>query len=508
LHALEFEGGGVRLVLGFGDAALLAREIVAQVDAFFLDGFAPARNEAMWSPALFKALGRLAAPGATAATWSAARVVKEGLTAAGFEAVGASGVGRKRDITLARFAPRAARVAPPARRPMSAAPSEAVILGGGLAGAATARALMQRGLACTVIDRHAAPAGEASGNPAGLFHGTLAADDATHARWHRAASFYIARSVREALAQGVPGAVQGFLRLESALTPEAMHALLAAQGLPPEYVQALDAVAASARSGAVLGSAAWFYPQGGWVNPRALVAHWLRGARWLGSTTIDTIEHAQGSWQLRDAQGRPVAQAPLLVLANAQDALRLAGLPLQALSRRRGQLSWWTPPKDAAPSTAPHLPVASGGYVLHLPDGRVVMGATNTARDEEAAVREADHAFNVERAIQLLGASPVDGPAVLEGRVAWRAVTRDRLPLIGPAPDLQAPAPRRAGLNLIARRPGLWLHTGLGSRGITTAVLGGELVAAQALGEPWPIEADLAEALDPARVLLMRAKLA
>ena len=69
LHRLDFDG--VRLLLGFGDVAALLPRLVLRADAFFLDGFAPGRNPAMWQRRVFKALGRLAAPGATAAAFAA-----------------------------------------------------------------------------------------------------------------------------------------------------------------------------------------------------------------------------------------------------------------------------------------------------------------------------------------------------------------------------------------------------------------------------------------------------
>ena len=105
LHRLAFDDGRVRLHLAFGDAARWVPEWVARVDAFFLDGFAPDRNPAMWDERLLKALARLAAPGATAATWSAARSVRDGLTTAGFTVNKSPGSGGKRDITTARFEP-------------------------------------------------------------------------------------------------------------------------------------------------------------------------------------------------------------------------------------------------------------------------------------------------------------------------------------------------------------------------------------------------------------------
>ena len=52
---------------------------------------------------------------------------------------------------------------------------------------------------------------------------------------------------------------------------------------------------------------------------------------------------------------------------------------------------------------------------------------------------------------------------------------------------------------LLPREPGLFVLTALGARGLTLAPLLGQLVAAQAVGAPWPVEQDLADAVDPAR---------
>ncbi|HSW22517.1 MAG TPA: tRNA (5-methylaminomethyl-2-thiouridine)(34)-methyltransferase MnmD, partial [Burkholderiaceae bacterium] len=77
LHRRDFAAGRVHLLLAFGDLATWLPQWVAQVDAFYLDGFAPAKNPAMWEPRVLQRLDRLAAVGATAATWSSARVVRE-----------------------------------------------------------------------------------------------------------------------------------------------------------------------------------------------------------------------------------------------------------------------------------------------------------------------------------------------------------------------------------------------------------------------------------------------
>ena len=507
LHTLDFEAGRVRLLLAFGDVRAWARELVARVDAVYLDGFAPARNPAMWDRGVFAMLSRLAAPDATVATWSAARAVRDGLAGAGFEVQGAEGGGGKRDITLARFAPRFTPAVPPGRRLPAQSPRHAVVIGGGLAGALTARALARQGIDCTVFDRHATPAAEASGNPAGLFHGAVMGHDGPHARLLRAGALSSEREMRAAHARGVSGRINGLLRLESGLTLPEMQALLQRQALPPRYVQALDSAAASQIAGVAIARPAWLYAGGGWVDPGALVRDALAtpGVKWQGGAAVQRIQRQGDSWQLFDEAGRALADTPMLVLANAADALRLATLPSAWLQRRRGQLSW----SAAGHATSPRLPIASGGYVLGLPDGRVLFGATSQPADEEAALRGGDHDDNLARARLLSSDCILPEADALDGRVAWRAATADRLPMVGPAPDPIAPRGTRIDApRLLARQPGLWLHTGLGSRGLTTAHLCAELIAAQASGAPWPLEADLVDAIDPARWLVRAARAA
>jgi tRNA 5-methylaminomethyl-2-thiouridine biosynthesis bifunctional protein len=268
-------------------------------------------------------------------------------------------------------------------------------------------------------------------------------------------------------------------------------------------VQALSAQQASERAGLTLTRPAWCFTQGGWADPAALVRATLAlpGVLWRGRAEVQAIERHADQWRALDRDGRVLGEAPLLVLANAEDALRLAGLPAGWTTRTRGQLSW-----TSSPALAPRLPIGSGAYAIALPDGRLVFGATQQSDDDDPAVREADHADNLQRVSVLLGASPASSTAALQGRVGWRALTPDRLPLIGAAPDAMAAPPARLdAARLVPRRPSLLLHTGLAGRGLTTAALAGELIGAMAAGAPWPLEGDLADAVDPARAVLLES---
>ncbi len=554
LHQLHFDGGRVRLMLAFGDALPWLRELVARADVFYLDGFAPAHNPAIWSHDVFAALARLAARDASAATWCLAREVHDGLAAAGFVVSRAPGLGSRREMTVAQFAPRFMPQHAVARRLATRAPQPVVVLGAGLAGAACAAAFARHGVPCTVLDRQSAPACETSGNPAGLFHGIVTPDDGLHARFNRAASLFAARCIAQQLRSGlgadetqgtaqgtaqgiaqgiaqdqVQGAVKGALRVETHSSCAEMQALIDRLGLPAEFVRALDARDAPAISGLPLRDPAWFYPTGGWVDPAALCAAWLRAPsiEFRGGCAVARIERSAGRWRLFDADDHLLAEAATLVLANAQDSLRLLGQPPWPLQSLRGQAT------QVAPGviTGMRLPVAGNGYLIPLPDGTVLCGASSHESDAETQARDADRAQNLQRAAQLAGLDVIAPAAVLNERVGWRLAATDRLPVVGAVPAFEAaldasvdptrepPAGRgveRAGASkaaarrdqprFIPREPGLFVCTALGSRGIAWSPLAGELVAAWATGAPLPLEASLVDAVDPARFIARAAR--
>lgn len=513
LHTLPLDGGRVLLQLAWGDASQWLPQLMLEADAFYLDGFAPARNEALWSAHVFKPLGRLAAPGATAATWSVARPVRDGLRSAGFEVERAPGFAYKPEMARARYAP----VFVPRRtagHPLSArvapdAPRTALVIGAGLAGAACAQALAAAGWQCTVLERHPEPASETSGNRGGLFHGVVNGQDGPHARFNRAAALLAHRSYAPLIAAGrIPGQLEGLLRLAGADADlQAMQALISAQGLPPDVVQPLTAAEAVERCGLPLREPAWFYPGGGWLQPGALVRHWLDhpGITLRTGLQAHALRQTDAGWSILDAHGQEIAQASAVVLANAGQTCTLlepllGDAPRWPLGQQRGQVT--IVPGNTPGLRRPRIPVAGGGYALTLKDGNLVCGATASLQDPDPALRDADQQFNLQR-LRRLGIE-VDAEAVpLSGRVGWRTLADDRLPVVGAVPVPGASAQRVRDL---PRLPGLYVCTALASRGIGWAPLLGELIAAWAGGGPFPLEAELVEAVDPARFSVRRAR--
>ncbi len=519
LHRLEFEGGAVVLTLAFGDVERMLPKLVAGVDAFYLDGFSPEKNADMWSPEVFRGLSRLARPGATLATYTAAGFVRRGLSAVGFEAVRAPGFGGKRDMTVARFAPtwKSRRHAP--SLPGQWSERHAIVIGAGLAGCAVTERLAVRGWRVTLFDNHAGPARQTSAHRAAAMHAHMSADDSLLSRLSRAGNLYALHAWRELERAGHPVGwhATGVLQTgEDEAEHAAQRAALAAQGFPESFVRWMDPDEAAREHGAPVGRGGLWFPQGGWVAPPDICHAQL--ARAGGAVDarygcqVAAVARVGERWEARNADGVVLASAPVLVLANAHEAARLMPMRHQEMRRVRGQLSTLTAEQVGALGGWPDCVVTGAGYLLpRAADGSARVGSSYEPDEGPLAESAAAHAANLGRLASLLpgrvAALAAIDPALLSGYVGVRTVSHNRLPLIGQMPD-EAQAHAHAGvlrgahLRDVPRQPGLYAALAFASRGLTWAALGAELLASQIEGEPLPLESDLADAIDPARLLL------
>jgi tRNA 5-methylaminomethyl-2-thiouridine biosynthesis bifunctional protein len=450
---IELDNGKVVLTPFFGDVKV-ARELRLRADAFYLDGFAPAKNAEMWTPALMRALSRLAAPEATAATWSVAANVRQALEEAGFVVEKRPGFADKREMLVARCTKGLPGPSLPGKK--------ASVIGAGLAGAAVCERLCARGWDVTLYERHAAAAQEASGNHAGTFHPLVTPDDSLIARLTRAGFLY-SLSAWERL-EGVRWDRSGVLQLARNEKEDAsQRKALAALSLPPEYAQYATREEASVHAGVPVVSGGLWFPQGGWIQPKTLVEAQLAacGARLQRRFSSEVKE---------------VPKEGIVVLCNSAEATKLQPVPHLRLRRVRGQVSYL--PEDAV--EAPHAVVLRGGMVLPPVNGLCVVGASFDIDDEDPEPRADSHAGNLERLRGVLPNAILTDTAV-EGRVAFRAVAPDRLPLVG-----------KLGQDVY----GAFAY---GSRGLVWAGLAAELIACELEGEPLPLEGKLVEALAPGR---------
>jgi len=510
----------VTLDLHLGDAAERLALLEGRVDAWFLDGFAPARNPEMWRPELFAAIAARSRPGATFATFTCAGVVKRGLAAAGFAWRKAPGFGRKREMLCGEIEapPAQARrhatpwFTPPAPRP----PHRVAVIGAGIAGASTAAALARRGVEVTLIDR--LDRAELAELPLqGALYVKLAADTNRQSRVYLAGLLHSRRWLARLDPEEEVWRRCGVLQLALGEKEQRRQArFLANHPLPEAVVRGLDAEAAGAAAGVAVEAPALEYPEAAWVRPLALCARLARtpGIRFRQGE-VRSLERDGEGWRLTFAEGE-AELADQVVVATATEAGRFAEtapLPLQPV---RGQLS-----QLRLPPGAPALKrvVCAGGYVPPAADGVLNFGATFGPGDTDTAEREADHAANLAElehglprfvaALREAGANL--SPAALSGVVGIRAASPDKSPYAGPVPDAAA---WRASYAVLARdatripdvpgahHDGLWISAAHGSRGMASAPLCAELLASRICDEPLPLEQPLVDHLHPGRRLI------
>ncbi|MEL6861909.1 MAG: FAD-dependent 5-carboxymethylaminomethyl-2-thiouridine(34) oxidoreductase MnmC, partial [Pseudomonadota bacterium] len=447
-----------------------------KTDAWFLDGFSPAKNEAMWADSLWAELAERSNPKARVATFTVAGAVRRGLESAGFSVEKKPGHGRKRERLEAVYPGDGAWPEFPTR-------PQIAIIGAGISGACLANALTQRGAEVTVFDAASGPDQGTSANPLALIMPRLDAADTIQARllvdaYLSAQSFYCdleGASITET--QHFPRDDTEARRFEKLLAD------------PPLGLEQLEAI----RNGGVLHKASMI------LQPAKIRAALLAGldVRWGLKADIDLdTKRVNGS---------------------AYESIVLAGgwhletlVPNLDLTARLGQVESFESEVDAPPGA-----LASGHYALA--SGRTrLWGATfedHCDGDPEATSAARDSNISALDALNpywLRDAKSAD----LSSHVGVRATTADRLPLIGRLPDntgllADRPALERAGWKLpkgAHEREGLFVAGGYGSRGFTWAPWAARILTAEIFGDPSPASNDSLRTIAPIRQTLRRIK--
>ncbi len=506
LHPVWLEAGRLRLLLAFGDAPSLLEELELGADAVYLDGFAPSRNPRMWSRELLARVAARCRPGARAATYTVAGAVREGLRAAGFEirkAPGYAGKAQRLEAELRAPATSRARIA----RPRA---GSALVIGAGLAGAASARALAARGWRVRVLDARG-PAAGASGLPAGLAHLRPAAADESLARLTRAGLAWLNLALE-------PRA--GDLLAGDGVWMSAGHARLArlaahAEDWPASLLRAVDAQSCATQSGLPQAPASW-WTAGGAVAAGALCAQWLRGPgielRAPCAVHALRFDAADACWLALDEQGGELERAQVCVLACAGDGERLLrasrlqhGAPGPMLRTQSGQ-GFIVAARELGALRELRCGVMGAAYALPLPAAAVAARGLDPGQRWLFVGATHEHAgkppWTLPQAWEHVGAGLREWcagqpwPASLpDSAIPFRGERTggaDRLPLVGRWPA--------------ADGPGLYLSLGMGSRGLLLSTLAGQIIAADLEGEPAPLERELLRLLDPCRPSLRPRK--
>ncbi|OZA25653.1 MAG: bifunctional tRNA (5-methylaminomethyl-2-thiouridine)(34)-methyltransferase MnmD/FAD-dependent 5-carboxymethylaminomethyl-2-thiouridine(34) oxidoreductase MnmC [Hydrogenophilales bacterium 17-61-9] len=473
-HRIALDGGQVQLTLMLGDAIDCLPQVQAAVDAFYLDGFAPEHNPDLWQPGVFAELARLARPGAAAATYTVMGTVRQGLSQAGFACEKRAGYGGKRHCLAARFSGESSWVE-------SASPQHVAIIGAGVAGAALAHALAQRGVAVTVLERGKALGAGASGNPVAVFRPMLSRDDNRASRLTRAAFLHNLRAWT-ALGDSVKWSRCGVLHLpKDEMAAAKQHQALVNAAPPAAFARWVERDEARELANWPVDGAGLFFPSAGWIEPVSLCRAWLDhpAIQLRTNCTVERLHAHASGWQVRAGEGAVWIEADAVVLANARDVMSLVPGQTWPLHTERGQITQL--PIGCLPEI--QRVIAREGYIA--PGAlQPLVGATYEHDDDDTASRRDSDLANLARLEAILpGAGRRFDADDVSGRASLRALLPDRLPIVG----------------AVASQAGVYVAAGYASRGVVWAGLLGEALADRMTGQPLPVETELMRIVAPDR---------
>ena len=533
-HSLQFKDHNMTLILIFDDVSSALPQLNGAVDAWYLDGFAPAKNPDMWTDSLYSSMARLSRADTSLATFTAAGDVRRGLSAAGFKLNKVTGFGMKREMMHGSFIqsqgplPNPLDQLKPWLKPQTKAITHIAIIGAGIAGCTTAYALARRGIRVTIIDKHGI-ATEASGNPQGAMYAKLAAGEATHSDIYVQGYLQSLRWLQQQLKPGDGWDNCGLIQLASTdKETQRQQKFIENTHYPKQLLHSITAVEASKISGVSLNNGGLFFPEAGWVSPLRLCQQLIKHPLiQLQTMPIAALVQKDNDWQLISAEEdnddtRETATSySHVVIACANQSQKLLPncyLPTKSI---RGQLTYLNQ-NECDKSTEQKIKLKTvlcgKGYIAPAENGKYCLGASYNIRDDETEMRLSDQQKNFSylddfgEEFQALNQQfQRQDLTLLPGRTGFRCTTPDYLPMAGPLIDEEsfdtdftairknlARYPRQAA----KFHPGLYTNIGHGSRGLTSAPLCAELIAAYICGENFPLAKDHAEALLPARFFI------
>lgn len=553
-HLLSFDHGRVNLILILGDATEGLEQLRYSdhpdrqsispyyVNAWFLDGFAPAKNPQLWNDRLYSLIADLSTTGTTFATFTAAGDVRRGLLSQGFEVEKAKGFGKKREMLTGIFR-KTSQVKPASvantattkkKKTVSApwyikdlsqlrnpSPGHVAIIGGGLAGITSAHAFAKRGNKVTLIERADQLASGGSGNPQGILFTKLSPEAGLLNQFTLASYLYALRFYHQwQHSNNIDSQYINFCGMLQLATSEKeeklFHSISTAFSSHPQLVKYLSAAHASDMAGVPLQQSALFFPGSGWLSPANLCKSLSDNPNIQTVFNSHALQLRQQAdqWQIIGTNNEEcLLTADTVVIANAVDALQFeqsATLPLKPI---RGQVtSMPSNPISAKLKTV----ICHEGYITPTLNGEHNIGATFDNGDSHTDLRSSDHQKNItslQRAMpdtfpELIAQDEIDK---LIGRASLRCASPDYLPLVGPVGVRENFARQYAALSknslLDIKQagsyyPNLYINVGHGSRGITSTPLCAELLASFACNEPPPLAREFVKALNPARFIL------
>lgn len=518
-HRLIFAEGMITLDLWFGDIKETLPQIWTPnnglVDAWFLDGFTSNAPPQTWEASLFKSMAHLSKNACTLSTFTGADFVRQGLKEAGFDVKNEKSVDIKRDmITGVLSSKTIAKDAYPWYKRTSPQNSDDIaIIGGGIASATLALSLTRRGKKVTLYCQDEKPGLGASGNRQGAVYPLLSCEDGTISRFFAPAFLFSRQFIDEAAdANDFDHAWCGVTHLAwNEKTAKKLKNILDL-GFPETLIKSLNVEQTAKLTQIETGFSANFVPLGGWLCPQVLTQVLIEKAVASGllechfNTSVSALTREDEHWKLHCEKKNHKHR--VVILANGHQCINIEQTAPISAYPVRGQVTHIaTTPELKKLNTV----LCYEGYLTpaNLKSDTHCIGASYNRNDFGQDFRMGDQRENKDRLVSCIEkdwTKEIDTEHT-SARVGVRSASRDHLPFVGNVCDFDK---LPLLYNQLSRKKGeikdipvhldLYCILALGSRGLTSAPLLGELMASQVCGDPLPLPIDVLNALHPGRI--------
>ena len=530
-HLLQFGQGKVRLRLIFDSLDNALDEYEIRADIWFLDGFAPKINEAMWSEKLFRYLGYYSHPNTSLSTFSSASIIRKSLLAEGFEVVKREGFGPKREMITARRTSNQTSnsIAPPyqpwhltnpinrKREHDKVSDNSVVVVGAGIAGLVQALTLSRQGYDVLLLDKDLQALAGASSQPQLIMYAKyprkINEEGKLLLHAHNSAqSFYKTEQKNSAERFWHPVGLAQLAWTEG--EQKRQNDFINNYALPNSFVQQLTANEISIRSGIDVESSGIFFEQSGWLDTHAFARFVLQQDKiqFYGNTQVLNVKREDDSW-LIDTGDRTL-KSNNVVLCNAFGANHLIPeleLPLKQL---RGQTTQLRSKSLEALSCV----LCGEGYLSPCAENHkeLHIGATYDLQNKDSAYREKDNEQNIEQLSKWLKGWPSEeSNSITGGMAGLRTTCADYTPIAGPTPNRTLMIEQLSGLknsakscqeNYGAYHEGLYVNAAYGSKGLTFAPICADLITSHIRRTPSGESHQMQKMLSPSRFLIRKLK--
>ncbi len=525
IWSFTFSELNIHLTLIYRDVIDALKELSVHstnIQAWYLDGFAPAKNKSIWQNQCFQLIAQHSSNTTTCATFTAAGFVRRGLENVGFHMQKQPGFGHKREMLTGKFI-----------KNMNATPcslndltyqepwfrlskkensqlSKVAVIGAGIAGCTTAKALANTGIQVDIFESEAQVAHGASGVCSGIFYPSLSKDMNHASQFYYHAYHCLLHTIDNWQLQDFVHST-GLIKfgkqtdIEKVLECFSSHSDFQ-RWIHAYHIQKSDHNMTQNTIGIHL-------PNSGYIDCKALCQHLLQDSKihTFISTPILKIEYKKNHWHL-SSNNETFQNYDHLILCNSFSAKHLLPKHHLPAMKIRGQTLTLQEKLD---STYNNKVLCDDIYIIPNSEYSLHVGATFEQNNDNPTLCWDSQKKLLNKLNHFLD-KEVKLPDCLTGYVGFRFASRDRFPFVGPLPDWenfletygtlwtgQCPQSFPSALYW----PQLSINLAHGARGMTSAFICAQLLAAELTQSPiTPLPYHLRKHLYPSRFMMKQLK--